>query len=128
MLITGIGLTVSSILPLHALKIGGRLTHCIAAWKAITENNWVRNIVRFGYKIPLLSKPFQSKIPPNPSTTGGAYDVLVEEASGLLKKGAITSLCYPHCPSKQRLTDTPQTAKVTFIHPLLKTFWIKLYP
>ena len=89
MLITGIGLTVSSILPLHALKIGGRLTHCVAAWKAITENNWVRNVVRFGYKIPLLSKPFQSKIPPNPSTTGDAYDVLVEEALGLLKKGAI---------------------------------------
>ena len=89
MLITAIGLSVSSILPLHSLVSGGRLIHCVAAWKTITENTWVRNVVRFGYRIPLRCKPVQHKIPSNPSSTGDAHQVLVEEALGLLKKGAV---------------------------------------
>ena len=89
MLITAIRLSVGSLLPLHHIEVGGRLIHCVAAWKTITENNWVRNVVRFGYKIPLLSKPVQLKIPSNPLATGDAYDVLVEEAAGLVHKGAI---------------------------------------
>ena len=89
MLITAIGLSINSLVPLHSLEIGGRLLYCVAAWKTITENNWVRNVVRFGYKIPLQTKPIQFRTPTNPSATGDAYNVLVEEAAGLLKKGAI---------------------------------------
>ena len=46
-------------------------------------------MVRFGYRFPLKSKPKQSKIPVNPEVNPEAYKVLVDEANGLLKKGAI---------------------------------------
>ena len=92
MLVTSIGLIVSHIIPLHELKIGGRLSHCVAAWKNVTENNWVRNVVRFGYKSPLKKTPFQKRIPSNPPATGDAYEVLVQEALGLLEKGAIVEV------------------------------------
>ena len=46
-------------------------------------------MVRIGYKIPLISKPFQSKIPTNPKVKPEAHQVLLDEAEGLLKKGSI---------------------------------------
>ena len=89
MLITSIGLVVSKIPALSKLKIGARLGHCVSAWKTITENKWIRNVIRFGYKIPLKKKPSQFKIPTNPKVNPEAYQVLLDEAEGLIKKGAI---------------------------------------
>ena len=89
MLVTSIGLLVSKIPSLNLLKIGGRLGSCVSAWKVITENRWIRNVVRFGYKIPLKRKPFQPKIPVNPKVQPEAHKVLLDEAEGLLEKGAI---------------------------------------
>ena len=71
------------------MKIGGRLAHCVSAWKAITTNKWIRNVIRFGYKIPLKCKPYQSRVPSNPTVSPEAHEVLLEEAEDLLKKGAI---------------------------------------
>ena len=59
------------------------------AWQILTENKWVRSIVRFGYKIPLWRKPFQKSAPKNPTVSPEAHKVLVEEANGLLEKAAI---------------------------------------
>ena len=89
MLVTSIGLVVSKIPALSQLEIGGRLRHCVSAWKSVTESKWIRNVVRIGYKIPLISKPFQSKIPTNPKVKPEAHQVLLDEAKGLLEKGAI---------------------------------------
>ena len=62
---------------------------CVSAWKLLTGNSWVRNVVRFGYKIPLWRQPFQGSVPRNPSVTPEAHKVLEEEAVALLGKGAI---------------------------------------
>ena len=88
-MVTSIGLVVSKIPALNQLKIGGRLAHCVSAWKSVTESKWIRNVVRIGYKIPLISKPFQSKMPTNPKVKAEAHQVLLDEAEGLLEKGAI---------------------------------------
>ena len=55
----------------------------------ITANNWVVNVVRFGYKMPFKFKPIQLKIPYNPKSSPEAFSVLQEEAFGLFEKGAI---------------------------------------
>ena len=89
MLVTCIGLSIAKIPLLNLLKIGGRLGHCVSAWKNITNNKWIRNVVRFGYKIPLKRTPKQFKIPINPKVKPEAYQVLVDEAEGLLEKGAV---------------------------------------
>ena len=92
MLVCSLGLITETIPRLSLLSIGGRLGLCVGAWKIITENKWVRNCVRFGYRLPLKSKPRQSKIPPNPKVSPEAYKVLKEEALGLLEKGAIKTV------------------------------------
>ena len=80
---------VESIPALHSLAIGARLLHCVAAWKQITDNLWVINVIRFGYKIPFWRKPYQSRVPINPKVSPAAHEVLITEAQGLLEKGAI---------------------------------------
>ena len=84
-------MVVEAIPSLHSLVIGGRLLHCVASWKLITDN-LVRNVVRQGYKIPFRCKPFQSKVPTNPEVSPEAHEVLVKEAQGLLDKGAIVEV------------------------------------
>ena len=88
-MITAVGLIIETIPALNSLAIGGRLLHCVAAWKCITDNLWVRNTVRFGYKMPFRSKPYQTKVPGNPKVSPEATEVLNSEAKGLLDKKAI---------------------------------------
>ena len=45
MLVCSLGLVTDIIPNLSLLDIGGRLGMCVAAWKSITDNKWVRNIV-----------------------------------------------------------------------------------
>ena len=91
-MITSLGIVLSSIPALHSLAIGGRLLQCVSAWKLITDNLWVTNVIRFGYKIPFKSKPFQSGVPSNPKVSPEAHEVLVQEALGLLDKKAIVEV------------------------------------
>ena len=87
--LTTIGLLTDSLPFLHGLLIGGRLAYCVKAWKLVANNNWVVNVVRFGYKMPLRSKPYQTRPPKNPTVAADAHQVLVTEADGLLAKGAV---------------------------------------
>ena len=89
LMLTAIGLIVDQIPALHCLSIGARLLHCVAAWKCITDNLWVINVVRFGYKIPFWCKPYQVRVPTNPKVSPEAHEVLITEAKGLLDKCAI---------------------------------------
>ena len=89
MLVASIGIILESIPALSTLAIGGRLLHCVSAWKLICQNLWVINVVRFGYKIPFRSKPSQLRIPENPEVSQEAHEVLDLEAQGLLDKNAI---------------------------------------
>ena len=92
MLVTSLGLIIEKLPALHSLPFGGCLMQCVSAWKCITENQWVRNVARFGYKIPLKITPRQKRIPENPPASGEAFDVLVAETKGLLEKGAIVEV------------------------------------
>ena len=89
LLITTLGFVVNRIPVLHNIPIGGRLRLCIDAWKRVTSNNWVCNVISDGYKIPFKSIPHQYNPPTNPPTKGPAYDVLVQEAIALQNKVAV---------------------------------------
>ena len=95
LMVTALGLVVDTLPALHEMPIGGRLGFCTRAWKLLTENNWIRNIIRFGYKIPLWRKPYQKTAPKKPTVMPEAHSVLVEEAKGLLGKKAIAET--QHC-------------------------------
>ena len=62
LMVTALGLVVDTLPALHGMPIGGRLAFCTHAWKLLTENKWIRNIIRFGYKNPLWSKPYQKSV------------------------------------------------------------------
>ena len=49
--------------PRKDLPVGGRLAHFQNLWGEITEDSWVLSVVRKGYKIPFVNKPFLSPTP-----------------------------------------------------------------
>ena len=89
MLVTSVGLVVENIPKLEDLPLGGRLRYCIDSWRHICQNNWVNNVVEFGYRIPLKYKPTQWKIPSNPPVSESANEVLKLEALELKLKQAV---------------------------------------
>ena len=89
MLVTAIGLLIDNIPKLDLLPVGGRLRYCIDNWERICCNNWVVNVVKIGYRIPMKWFPRQRNIPTNPPSSGKAYEVLVQEAKDLKAKLAI---------------------------------------
>ena len=90
MLITTVGLCLDNLPTLDMLPLGGRLRHCVQNWKIVCQNSWVLGVVENGYKIPLKFPPYQRNPPTNPSVSGPAYDVLVQEAIGLKAKEAVS--------------------------------------
>ena len=90
LMVTAVGLVVETIPSIHEIPLGGRLRVCIENWKKIVSNDWVLNVVEFGYSIPLKHLPLQNKIPRNPPTTGEAHQVLVKEALDLKAKAAVS--------------------------------------
>jgi hypothetical protein len=90
MMVTAVGLVVNMIPTLDILSLAGRISQCIGSWRKVCTNNWVCNVVEFGYKIPLKYVPRQFKVPGNPPVTEDAHKVLVDEAIGLKKKGAVS--------------------------------------
>ena len=98
MLVTTVGLLLDNIPTLDMLPLGGRLRHCVQNWRIICQNSWVLGVVEYGYKIPLKFPPFQRNPPTNPSVSGPAYDVLVQEAIGLKTKEAVSVV--DHCPGE----------------------------
>ena len=90
MMVTAVGLVVDRIPSLDNLPLAGRISQCIEGWRKVCTNNWVCNVVEFGYKIPLKYVPRQYKVPGNPPVTDAAHKVLVDEAIGLKKKGAVS--------------------------------------
>lgn len=91
-LVTAVGLLVDKLPFLHKKPIGGRIRFCHEAWIALTDNSWVCNVVRDGYKIPLRYFPFQKIQPVNPSVNKDAEKVLDDEAEALVLKQAIRSV------------------------------------
>ena len=92
LLFTTLGFVVTRIPVLNNLPIGGRLSSCLDAWKKVTNNSWVCNVIENGYKIPFSSKPRQKIPPKNPPVSGPALQVLLDEAEALKSKAAIAAV------------------------------------
>ena len=88
-LVSSTGLCLDNIPSLHIKPIGGRLRYCLEAWQLLTNNSWVCNVIKEGYKIPLKYFPCQKNPPQNPSVNADAEKVLDDEAAALLIKHAI---------------------------------------
>ena len=43
-----------------------RLPHFVAAWEQVTENNFILQIVRDGYRLDFVSEPYQEPFSPRP--------------------------------------------------------------
>ena len=76
--------------PRKDLPVGGRLAHFQNRWGAITEDSWVLSVVRKGYKIPFVNKPFLSPTPIFLQQTESL--ALVKEVNKLLHKGAVEKI------------------------------------
>ena len=70
------------------IPLAGRLKHFIGAWMKMAQDPKMLDIVK-GYKIPFHSKPFQSKIPPQPIVSRKGVELVKLKAKEMLKKGAI---------------------------------------
>ena len=76
--------------PRKDLPVGGRLAHFQNLWGEITEDSWVLSVVRKGYKIPFVNKPFLSPTPIFLQQTESL--ALEEEVNNLLLKGAVEKI------------------------------------
>ena len=76
--------------PRKDFPVGGRLAHFQNRWGEITEDSWVLSVVRKGYKIPFVNKPFLSPTPIFLQQTES--QALVEEVNKLLLKGAVEKI------------------------------------
>ena len=50
-------------LPLPNIPVRGRLAHFAQDWAKITDDKWVLSVIRDGYRIPFLERPFLSPDP-----------------------------------------------------------------
>ena len=62
LMITTVGLIVDNIPRLENYPLGGRLRSCLSNWQRICQNNWVINVIKSGYKIPMKYIPHQRSI------------------------------------------------------------------
>ena len=84
------GLSLATAVSAAASPIAGRIARCWSAWKTITKDRWVLNIIRDGYKLQ-----FKSQLPPTPHrvanwpTDAAGAAILDFEVKQMLAKGAI---------------------------------------
>ena len=76
--------------PRRDLPVGGRLAHFQKPWEDITEDSWVLSVIRKGYKIPFIRRPFLSPTPVFLRQTESP--ALEEEVKELLLKGAVEKI------------------------------------
>ena len=76
--------------PRRDLPVGGRLAHFQKRCEDITEDSWVLSVIRKGYKIPFIRKPFLSPTPVFLRQTESP--ALEEEVKELLLKGAVDKI------------------------------------
>jgi hypothetical protein len=82
--------------PILCLKpeipVAGRLQYFQEAWRAVTQNKFVLEIVSQGFALEFVQKkPFSGIVAPKLS--GDESGQIAEEVDGLLSKGAIEPVC-----------------------------------
>ena len=73
------------------LPVGGRLAHFVEAWRALTSDRWVLEVVESGYCIEFATFPPPSGTRQTP-LVGGPGGPLGQEVSALLEKHAIEAV------------------------------------
>ena len=92
--------------PRRDLPVGGRLAHFQKRWEDITEDSWVLSVIRKGYKIPFIRKPFLSPTPVFLRQTESP--ALEEEVKELLLKGAVEKISPEHPGFYSRIFLVPK--------------------
>ncbi|CAC5387732.1 unnamed protein product [Mytilus coruscus] len=91
------------------IKTAGILKKNISKWKTLTHDKWVFSTV-MGHKIEFDKKPFQGKIPTPIKFNDTAINLIQEEVSELLSKGAIKEV--RHGDAESFSTSVINTKKV----------------
>ena len=81
-------------LQISTNHLAGRLAHHLQNWQAITQDRWVLSTVQ-GYKIDFLSNPHQKFIPHPAQFSTEQRQLITEEITELLLKGAIEEVNTP---------------------------------
>ena len=76
--------------PQSRSKLGtaARLPHFFGAWTKVTSNNFILNIVKFGYKLQFISSPFQNFYSPR-TYSPNSLSITKAKVEELLYEGAI---------------------------------------
>ena len=82
------GLNVNWAINVAKIPPAGRIMRCAQAWHIITEDKWVLDIMREGYRVPFTSFPNTPTFMPNPPTDSKGEAVLDKEVESMIYKGA----------------------------------------
>ncbi len=69
--------------------VGGRLSSFIDAWRVLTDDRWVLDIIEYGYKIEFHHPPVQDKWPSENVLDAKKSAICDAEVKALVSKGAI---------------------------------------
>ena len=87
--------------------IAGNLSRYLINWHSITQNNFILNIIKFGYKIQLISSKLN--IPPVKSFPSKAnFFLLLNEIQKLLKSGVISEVKPKESDIVSRIFNVPK--------------------
>ena len=87
--VASVGLDVSSSVELAGRPPSGRISCCLPAWELVTNDKWVLDIIKEGYKVSFKSLPDVPSFAPNPPTDAAGEAVLDTEVAAMLEKHAI---------------------------------------
>lgn len=86
-IVASTGLDIASINRLASLPPAGRISKNPIAWHIVTDDKWVLDIIKDGYKIQFLATPRTPQRAPNPPTDSAGKLVLDKEVEAMLQRG-----------------------------------------
>ena len=76
--------------PAQADCIAGRIGFFLPAWRRLTNDPWVLDVVEFGFGLEFFTEPLQLREPFWPSMNEAQWQVCHNEVAELIKKGAVS--------------------------------------
>lgn len=77
-------------ITISPISFVGRLSRYVNAWREITYDPWVLEVIQNGLSLNFVSSPFQQKIPRNAAMNANQTKICNKEVLFLLEKGVIT--------------------------------------